>query len=130
MAILVRLLVALLVVSVYFFRVRLRLSHIPGPFLASLTNIHRRRWVTTGRAQAIHTELHRKYGKVVRAGPNTVFVSDPVAIPAIYRFNEPYQKVFLPYAYSFPTEIKHRRLMLIFLYFFFFFQCSPSSTTL
>ncbi|KAL4777218.1 cytochrome P450 [Aspergillus nidulans var. acristatus] len=92
MAILVRLLVALLVVSVYFFRVRLRLSHIPGPFLASLTNIHRRRWVTTGRAQAIHTELHRKYGKVVRAGPNTVFVSDPVAIPAIYRFNEPYQK--------------------------------------
>ncbi|KAL4987378.1 cytochrome P450 [Aspergillus falconensis] len=89
---LVHLLTALLFVSIYFLRVHLRLSHIPGPFIASLTNIVRRQWVTTGRAHTIHTELHGKYGKVVRAGPNTVFVSDPAAIPAIYRFSEPYQK--------------------------------------
>ncbi|KAL4940291.1 hypothetical protein BDV06DRAFT_213603 [Aspergillus oleicola] len=86
------LLLILVVVVAVLVRTRLRLSHIPGPFFASLTNIVRRNWVLTGNAHLIHTNLHRKYGKVVRVGPHTVLVSDPAAIPSIYRFNEPYQK--------------------------------------
>ncbi|KAL4783817.1 cytochrome P450 [Aspergillus varians] len=84
--------ILLFLLGIYLVRVRLRLNHIPGPFIASLTNIVRRSWVTTGNAHLIHTDLHRKYGKVVRAGPNTVLVSDPTLIPSIYRFSEPYQK--------------------------------------
>ncbi|KAL4963708.1 cytochrome P450 [Aspergillus stella-maris] len=95
----------LTIVVVALVRTRRRLQHIPGPFFASLTNIVRWNWVITGRAHLIHTQLHRKYGKVVRIGPNTVLVSDPAAIPSIYRFNEPYQKsdfydALMPYAYG------------------------------
>ncbi|KAJ0426711.1 cytochrome P450 [Aspergillus carlsbadensis] len=99
----------LALVAIYLFRSYTRLSHIPGPFLASWTNLVRRGWVTTGKAHLIHTDLHRRYGKVVRAGPNSVFVSDPKAIPLIYRFSEPFQKsefydALMPYVHGKPID--------------------------
>ncbi|KAL2812963.1 cytochrome P450 [Aspergillus granulosus] len=100
-------LLALLII--YLLRSHRRLAHIPGPLTASLTNLVRRSWVTTGRAHVIHTDLHRKYGKVVRVGPNSVFVSDPTAIPLIYRFSEPFQKsefydALMPYVHGKPID--------------------------
>lgn len=70
-----------------------RLSHIPGPFLARFTNIPRFLWVLGNRAHDIHTDLHRRYGPVVRFGPNMVSVADPAEISQIYRFAKPLPKV-------------------------------------
>ncbi|KAL8827910.1 MAG: hypothetical protein Q9191_002899 [Dirinaria sp. TL-2023a] len=61
-----------------------RLSHVPGPFLASFTNLLRLRWVLTRKAHQIHIDLHKKYGPLVRIGPNTVSVGDPAEIQQIY----------------------------------------------
>ncbi|KAL8793045.1 MAG: hypothetical protein Q9195_004356 [Heterodermia aff. obscurata] len=64
----------------------IRLRHIPGPRWAAFTNLVRRSWVNTGHAHQIHTDLHHKYGTVVRFGPNAVMVSQPKAIEQIYGF--------------------------------------------
>ncbi|KAL8919500.1 MAG: hypothetical protein Q9172_004954 [Xanthocarpia lactea] len=42
----------------------LRLRHIPGPFLAALTNFVRRSWVLAGDLHQKHTDLHSHYGTV------------------------------------------------------------------
>ncbi|KAI0892191.1 putative benzoate 4-monooxygenase cytochrome P450 [Annulohypoxylon nitens] len=66
------------------FRTWWRLRHIPGPFFAKFTNLQRFLWVKTGRAHLIHEDLHRRYGEVVRIGPNMISISNPEAIPIIY----------------------------------------------
>lgn len=71
----------------------IRLRHIPGPTAAALTNFIRRSWVNTGNAHEIHTNLHNKYGTVVRFGPNAVMVSKPDAIEKIYGFKIRFEKV-------------------------------------
>ncbi|KAH8755726.1 cytochrome P450 [Diaporthe sp. PMI_573] len=63
---------------------RMKQSHIPGPFLASITNIPRARWGYSGRAHEIQIDLHKRYGKLVRLGPNCISVGNPLAIPQIY----------------------------------------------
>ena len=72
----------------------IRLRHIPGPRAAALTNLVRRSWVTTGRAHQIHTALHRRYGTVVRFGPDAVMVSQPKAIDKIYGFKTRFLKAW------------------------------------
>jgi len=76
--------IAAVLVGVWCLRSYLRLRHVPGPFLAAWTNIPRMRWVQSNRAHEIHVELHRKYGKLVRFGPNMVSVQDPNEINTIY----------------------------------------------
>src|SRR4030088_528640 len=71
----------------WFLRSYLRLRHVPGPFLASLTNIPRLSWVLSNRAHDIHIALHKKYGPLVRFGPNMVSVQDPAEISTIYGIN-------------------------------------------
>jgi hypothetical protein len=70
-----------------------RLSHIPGPFLARFTNIPRFLWVWSNNAHNVHIALHRKYGPVVRFGPNMVSVAAPEEISQIYGFKKPWLKV-------------------------------------
>ena len=69
------------------------LGHIPGPFLASITNLPRSWWVMTGRAHQYHQAVHAKYGDVVRIGPRMVSISNPNAIPIIYPFKPGFAKV-------------------------------------
>ena len=83
---------ALLLFLVYLLRTYVRLSHVPGPFLASFTNLVRLRWVLTRRAQHIHIDLHKKYGPLVRIGPNAVSVGDPAEIQQIYGLTGSYAK--------------------------------------
>ncbi|KAJ6180054.1 cytochrome P450 [Penicillium mononematosum] len=83
---------AIVVISFNIVRLWLRLRHIPGPRTAALTNLVRRSWVLTGDAHVIHTALHRKYGTVVRVGPNAVMVSQPKAIDTIYGFKNRLEK--------------------------------------
>ncbi|EFE42798.1 cytochrome P450 oxidoreductase, putative [Trichophyton verrucosum HKI 0517] len=69
-----------------------RLSHIPGPFFARFTNIPRLLWVKSFNAHRIHIDLHKKYGPIVRFGPNMVSVGDPREIGTIYSFKKPWPK--------------------------------------
>lgn len=71
----------------------LRLRHVPGPFVAALTNFVRRSWVLAGDLHQKHTDLHRDYGTVVRVGPNAVSISQPEAIDSIYGFKARFLKV-------------------------------------
>ncbi|KAK0665927.1 cytochrome P450 [Cercophora samala] len=69
-----------------------RLSHIPGPALASLSDLVRRSWVAAGDVHQKHTDLHRRYGTVVRVGPNAVLISQPDAVDKIYGFKAKFLK--------------------------------------
>lgn len=70
-----------------------RLSHIPGPLVAKFTNLPRLLWVKSNRAHDVHIDMHRRYGHIVRFGPNMVSVSDPKEIGTIYSFKKPWAKV-------------------------------------
>ena len=70
----------------------LRLRRIPGPFLASITNLPRLLWVYQNKAGDRHTALHRKYGPLVRFGPNMVSVSAPSEIGTIYDIHGKFPK--------------------------------------
>ncbi|KAK0510977.1 hypothetical protein JMJ35_006529 [Cladonia borealis] len=90
------------VITIQLIRTWWRLRHIPGPFLASLTNIQRVWWVKTKRAHLIHQQMHEKYGDVVRFGPNMVSISDPSVISTVYPIRpgfpkSDFYKVLMPY---------------------------------
>lgn len=65
----------------------------PGPFLASLTDWWRFFDVYGRRPETTHRLLHKKYGDVVRLGPNTLSFSDPRALKPIYGLNKGFTKV-------------------------------------
>lgn len=60
------------------------LHSIPGPVLAKLTDLYRLWLVRTGSAHEHHLRLHKRYGPLVRLGPNNVSVGSPAAIPILY----------------------------------------------
>lgn len=114
---------AFIIISLWFLQSYARLRHVPGPLLASLTNLPRASWVVSNRAHDIHIALHRKYGKLVRFGPNMISVADPAEIANIYGFTGKFPKsdfyhVLLFYAKGKPVptifatqdEILHRTL--------------------
>lgn len=68
------------------------LSHIPGPFLASLTDWWRFVIVWGRRPELTHIELHQKHGKLVRIGPRAVSCSEPSAVQVIYALNSGFIK--------------------------------------
>ncbi|CAI4217434.1 unnamed protein product [Parascedosporium putredinis] len=65
---------------------------VPRPLLASLTNWWRFFDVRGRRPEITHIDLHRKYGDVVRLGPNTLSFSNPKALKAIYGLNKGFIK--------------------------------------
>ncbi|KAK3940211.1 Pisatin demethylase, partial [Diplogelasinospora grovesii] len=91
-----------------------RLSHIPGPFPASITDLQRMLWVKTKRAHLILQDVHEKYGEVVRIGPNNVVFSNPEAIPTskFYVTLQPYTPKggSLHAVFNTPDENIHRQL--------------------
>ncbi|KAL4779784.1 hypothetical protein BJX76DRAFT_351499 [Aspergillus varians] len=68
------------------------LHRYPGPALAKVTNLWRFLDVCSRRPEATHVALHRKYGDVVRLGPNTLSFSSPSAIKVIYGLNKGFVK--------------------------------------
>ncbi|KAF2160362.1 hypothetical protein M409DRAFT_29211 [Zasmidium cellare ATCC 36951] len=70
----------------------LRLRHIPGPFIASLTDLWRLIDVWRRDAHNTHIHLHAKYGDVVRIGPNTVLVSRPDIVQDVYGISKGFVK--------------------------------------
>jgi hypothetical protein len=71
------------------------LNKYPGPFLASLTDWWRFVDVYGRRPELSHIALHKKYGPVVRLGPNTLSFADPEALKTIYGLNKGFVKVCL-----------------------------------
>lgn len=60
------------------------LSAIPGPLLASCTDLWRVFVVWGRRPEVAHVKLHQKHGNIVRLGPRNVIISDPSALPIVY----------------------------------------------
>src|ERR1700760_1452238 len=52
------------------------LRKVPGPFLASTTNLWRLALFLRGRQHHEYVALFQKYGPLVRLGPNTVILND------------------------------------------------------
>ena len=72
------------------------LNNIPGPWLASTTNIWRL-FVTLGRRpEVLHKKLHKRYGDFVQMGPNFVSITDWETVKQIWSPNSGYSKVRLP----------------------------------
>ncbi|KAI2622397.1 cytochrome P450 [Hypoxylon sp. NC1633] len=83
---------SLVLVIIASVRSYIRLMHIPGPLPAALTNLVRRSWVHTGSVHRKYTDLHHRYGTVVRFGPNAVLISQSQAIEKIYGFKSRFLK--------------------------------------
>jgi hypothetical protein len=75
---------ATLFLFIHIFTCYWRLRRIPGPYLASISDLWRLLAVYRRRPQEIQLQLHRKYGDVVRLGPNCVSVSGPDMVSSIY----------------------------------------------
>ncbi|KAF2020168.1 putative benzoate 4-monooxygenase cytochrome P450 [Aaosphaeria arxii CBS 175.79] len=61
------------------------LSKYPGPFMASLTDIWQVSQFLSLRQPYRLTELHQRYGPIVRYGPNKISITHEEAISAIYQ---------------------------------------------
>lgn len=82
-----------LVVSVQLFSIWSKHSKIPGPILAALTNLTRLFWTWQDQPFDTYIDLHKKYGPIVRYGPNAISIADVSELPAIYGFQYNYEKV-------------------------------------
>ncbi|OJJ46222.1 hypothetical protein ASPZODRAFT_142843 [Penicilliopsis zonata CBS 506.65] len=75
------------VVAVYFVLPYLklwRLSDIPSPSVAAFTNLWLMLQARRGQRSITVHEMHKKYGKMVRIGPNHISIADDAAIQTIY----------------------------------------------
>jgi hypothetical protein len=68
------------------------LKEIPGPWLASYTNLWRLLVTWGRRPEVAHKMLHKKYGDVVQMGPNFVSITDLDAVKKIFSPNSGYIK--------------------------------------
>lgn len=64
------------------------LNKYPGPLIAAYTNWWRFFENWTRETEKNHIALHRKYGDVLRLGPNVLSFADPRAIKVIYGLNK------------------------------------------
>jgi hypothetical protein len=83
------------------------ISHIPGPFIASVSNFWKIRAAWQEAMPQQNIALHKKHGPLVRIGPNMISVDDPAALSVIYGFKPMYLKV-LPFALKWEV---HRKLL-------------------
>lgn len=65
------------------------LSHVPGPRLAALSSAWYAYHVRHGRMLPLATTLHRRYGPVVRVGPNELWFNSKDAFRLIYSQSPP-----------------------------------------
>ncbi|EXJ58299.1 hypothetical protein A1O7_05724 [Cladophialophora yegresii CBS 114405] len=79
------------VLAAVYFRYR-RLSPVPGPFLAALTDLWRFSLTRSGHFSDTLVDLHTRYGAFVRIGPNAVSISDPAAVPTVHSMHGEFRK--------------------------------------
>ena len=71
------------------------LRQIPGPIFAGFTRLFLVYHAAQGDGHTLYQDLHQKYGRMVRVGPQKVSISDPDVIPIIYNIGSKYEKVSL-----------------------------------
>ncbi|KAK0621927.1 cytochrome P450 [Bombardia bombarda] len=69
-----------------------RLRHVPGPFLNSLTSLVQVKKVYEGGYHLYLDGLAKKYGPLVRIGPNEVMFSDPETLQRLSAIRSPFTK--------------------------------------
>ncbi|KAF4967126.1 hypothetical protein FSARC_5287 [Fusarium sarcochroum] len=72
----------------------------PGPFLARFTRLWYMYQVYTGNSHLVLERLHKKYGPIVRIGPNFVDIDKPEIIPNVFALKEDWQKTKFYHASS------------------------------
>jgi hypothetical protein len=60
---------------------------------AKFSSLYRPWKLASGDAPQFYRGLHKRYGKIVRTGPQTVDISDPSAVATIYGINTKFLKV-------------------------------------
>jgi hypothetical protein len=71
--------------AVSFYRLFLHpLSDVPGPKLAAISNVWYAYHARNGRVRELGKALHKRYGPVVRVGPNEVWFDSKEAFKMIY----------------------------------------------
>lgn len=83
----------LLLVNVTVVKYRKGLRSIPGPFLASFSNLWKFRAVWNQNMHLENIRVHEQYGSIVRIGPNHVSLSDPQSMRTIYGIQNVFPKV-------------------------------------
>lgn len=68
------------------------LARFPGPLFASYTNLWKVYQVYTGRYEYTLQNLHNKYGKIVRVGPNQLDIRDAAAAKTILASGQSFVK--------------------------------------
>ena len=86
------LLVGVIIVKLLATRYLSPLCSIPGPFFASFTRLWKVKKWYDGDLHLALIELHRKYGEVIRIGPNEVSIAEPDGIRKIYAAGQRYRK--------------------------------------
>lgn len=75
----------MLVAVVALYRITLHpLARVPGPKLAAISSFWYARNIVQGNMVKLGLELHRKYGDVVRVGPNELWFNTTEAFDQIY----------------------------------------------
>lgn len=72
------------------------LRHLPGPFLARFTRGWYAYQMYRGDLPRTLPALHKKYGPIVRLGPNEYSISDPEAVKPLYGHGTTFTKVYQP----------------------------------
>ncbi|KAL6409139.1 putative P450 monooxygenase [Ilyonectria robusta] len=67
-------------------------ARIPGPFFAKLSDIWHAYHLSTGTRHMLLYDLHKKYGPLVRIGPNTVSVDTNEGLQKIFSATSPIDK--------------------------------------
>ncbi|KAF3939249.1 hypothetical protein ABW19_dt0203342 [Dactylella cylindrospora] len=68
------------------------LAHIPGPFLAKITDLYSAYYAFKGVNHYHLYQMHKRYGLMVRYGPNRVSFNSALAIKEIYGSTKPLKK--------------------------------------
>ncbi|CAI6094878.1 unnamed protein product [Clonostachys chloroleuca] len=67
-------------------------SSVPGPRLAAISSVWYAVQIRNGQAVALGKSLHKKYGPVVRVGPNELWFNTKIAFKAIYSNGSGFEK--------------------------------------
>ncbi|KAK6542712.1 hypothetical protein TWF694_006655 [Orbilia ellipsospora] len=82
----------LAVIHILLTRYKPHLRRIPGPFVASFTDIWRLKQNLGRRPEVVHQKVHEKYGDLVRIGPNCISVGSAEEVKTIYGITRLFQK--------------------------------------
>ena len=99
------------------FRIRKDLSHIPGPFFASIFPFDRLLTAASGQQFLAHIRYHERFGPCVRVGPNHVSFSDADVIPQIYGITTKFFKVCRPLRWCYvppPNNVRQSNFYALF----------------